>query len=409
MFGWCRKELGHVALASLVAMAIGTGGIVLPASADAAPVTLQRPVVSGEARDGALLSTTDGVWSGTPPLSYGYQWRRCDAAGAACSDIAGATGSTYRVTAADVGSTLRSKVTATDAAGSDYRSSAPTAVVQAAPICGAGGPNLLGITHVVWIWMENKSFDGIIGNTASAPYENYLAAACGLATNYSGVTHPSLPNYIAATSGGTQGVTDDLGPLSHPLDAVSIFEQVPSSKTYAEAMPENCALTDAYPYAAKHNPATYYTRIRSACSADNVPLGTPDAGALADDLASNALPAFSLVVPDRCNDMHDCSIATGDRWLQSWIGRIVASDAYRSGRTVVFLTWDEDDYSESNRVPAIVISPYTQPGARSDVAYDHYSLLRTTEELLGATPFLGRAAGATSMGPAFGFPASLAG
>ena len=81
------------------------------------------------------------------------------------------------------------------------------------------------IDHVIWIWMENKPYDAVIGSP-SAPYENQLAAACGLATNYHGVTHPSLPNYIAATSGGTQGIADDDPPSSHPLDVASIYSQV---------------------------------------------------------------------------------------------------------------------------------------------------------------------------------------
>jgi hypothetical protein len=373
------------------------------------PLTLRRPALSGTARDGELLSTSDGVWSGTPPISYAYQWRRCDATGAVCVDITGATASAYRLTWADIGYTIRSRVTATDAAGSDYRSSLPSAVVQAGSVCGGPTPAVPGITHVIWIWMENKSFDGIIGNSTSAPFENQLAAACGLATNYSGVTHPSLPNYIAATSGGTHGITDDDGPDSHQLDAMSLFEQVPSWKTYAESMPENCRLTNAYPYVVKHNPAAYYTRLRSGCATNDVPMGGTSGGALAGDLAAGTLPAFSLIVPDNCNDTHDCSVLTGDRWLQTWVGQIVAGPDYRAGRTVIFLTWDEDDYSQSNQIPMIVVSPYTTPGTRSELVLNHYSLLRATEELLGVPSYLGNAESAISLRPAFGLPGLLSG
>ncbi len=77
-----------------------------------APANTAAPVISGTPEDGQTLSTTNGSWSGTAPLSYGYQWRRCDAAGANCVDISGATGSSYSLVAADVGATIRVVVTA---------------------------------------------------------------------------------------------------------------------------------------------------------------------------------------------------------------------------------------------------------------------------------------------------------
>ena len=73
--------------------------------------------------------------------------------------------------------------------------------------------------------MENKPYGDVAGSSA-APYENRLAHACGLATNYHAVAHPSLPNYIAATSGGTQGIGDDGPPSAHPLGVASIYGQL---------------------------------------------------------------------------------------------------------------------------------------------------------------------------------------
>jgi hypothetical protein len=255
--------------------------------------------------------------------------------------------------------------------------------------------------HVVWIWMENHSYSQIVGNS-SAPYSNSLANGCGLATNYNAVTHPSLPNYIAATSGSTWGIADDNPPSSHPLAVNSIFQQASSAGSYEESMPSNCDLSSSGSYAVKHNPEAYYTNIRTACSSNNVPLGTTSSGAFLNALNSGTLPKFSFVTPNLCNDMHDCSIATGDAWLQSWVPRITASSSYQAGNTVVFITWDEDDGSSGNHVAAIVVSPYTTPGTKSTVSFTHYSLLRTTEELLGVPTFLGDAASATSMRSAFG-------
>jgi hypothetical protein len=217
--------------------------------------------------------------------------------------------------------------------------------------------------HVIWIWMENHSYSEIIGSSA-APYLNSLASGCGLATNYAAVTHPSLPNYIAATSGDTWGVADDNPPSSHPLAVDSIFQQAGSAGSYEESMPSNCALTSSGTYAVKHNPEAYYTNIRTACGIDNVPMGTTSSGAFATALSNGTLPKFTFVTPNLCNDMHDCS--------------------------------------SGNHIPLIVVSPYTAAGTRSGTAFTHYSLLRTTEQLLGITSFLGNAAAASSMRAAFG-------
>jgi hypothetical protein len=95
----------------------------------APPVNTAAPTVSGTARVGATLTTTNGSWTGAPPLTFAYRWRRCDSAGSNCADIANATASTYTLTVADFGSRLRSRVTATNADGSAQADSAPTAAV----------------------------------------------------------------------------------------------------------------------------------------------------------------------------------------------------------------------------------------------------------------------------------------
>jgi phosphatidylinositol-3-phosphatase len=267
--------------------------------------------------------------------------------------------------------------------------------------CGTKTARPATYAHVIWIWMENHGYSDVIGSSA-APYINSLATACGLATNYTAVTHPSLPNYIAATSGSTWGIADDNPPSSHPLAGTSIFQQAGSAGSYEESMPSNCDLTSSGTYAVKHNPEAYYTSIRSACASDNVAMGTTSSGAFATALSSGTLPRFSFVTPNLCNDMHDCSIQTGDAWLKSWVPKITGSAAYQAGNTVLFITWDEDDGQTGNHVATLVVSPYTTPGTRSGVAFTHYSLLRTTEELLGITTFLGNAASAGSMRAAFG-------
>jgi phosphatidylinositol-3-phosphatase len=268
-------------------------------------------------------------------------------------------------------------------------SSASTPRVSAKRPCGAARRPPRRYAHVVWIVMENKSYDEIIGSP-DAPYENQLAARCGSATNFRAETHPSLPNYLAMTSGSTQGVADDDPPAAHPLAAPSIFSQLgPGWRALQESMPANCALESAGEYAVKHNPAAYFTDIRPACATQDVPLGqSPDLRA-----------RFTFVTPNLCNDTHDCSVRAGDRWLRGFFGQIFRSPQYRAGGTAVFLTWDEG--SDSNRIATLVAAPAVRPGRRAGQAFNHYSLLRTTEEMLGLG-LIGNAARAPSMRRAFG-------
>ena len=269
--------------------------------------------------------------------------------------------------------------------------------------------------HVIWIWMENHSLGDIIGNTAQAPYLNSLASECGLATNYHNITHPSAPNYLAATSGVSQGSL----PVFSFLDcnesivcnmsgSASIFGQGETVRSYEESMPSNCDTSDSGEYAARHNPEVYYTSL-SACAADDVPYTQ-----LATDLAASTLPAFSFITPNLIDDMHDGTIAQGDSWLAANLPAILGSSEYASGSTAVFITFDEgsggsvaedcDDTGVTDTsciVPTLVISPSTPAGARSSTQYSHYSLLGTTEALLGL-PKLGQAASATTLTAAFG-------
>jgi phospholipase C len=278
------------------------------------------------------------------------------------------------------------------------------------------------IRHVVWIWLENHSYAQLIGEPGTgpaeeSPYLNGLAAGCGLATRYSGITHPSLPNYVAAVSGGTQGIRTDCAPDDCSTDAPSLFGQLQQAgktwRVYEEDMPAPCAMGDTALYVAKHNPATYFDDAGRRCEAWDVPYGSPGSGGFADQLVSGALPAFTMLVPNMCNDDHDCPPSSGDRWLRGVVGSIAQSGLYRAGRLALFITWDEGDgdqkdidclarpHDEGCHVATVVVSAATPRGARSDTSYSHYSLLRTTEELLGL-PLLGAARGAPSLAPAFG-------
>lgn len=114
-----------------------------------APANTSPPTISGTAQQGQTLTATSGSWSGTTPLAYTYQWQRCNSAGSSCAAIGGATSSTQALVAADVGSTMRVLVTATNTAGSAQGTSAATAVVTAlTPPANTAAPQLSGTVRL---------------------------------------------------------------------------------------------------------------------------------------------------------------------------------------------------------------------------------------------------------------------
>ncbi len=238
------------------------------------------------------------------------------------------------------------------------------------------------------------------------PFLAGLADEFGRTTAYRAVTHPSLPNYLAVAGGSTFGVMDDGSPSSHPIQGASVFDAViaagRTAKTYAEAMPEPCALEPVGRYAVKHNPWAYFSSStsRDDCRRFDVPAGGPANGALRDDVDGGALPTVGLLVPDLCNDGHDCPLSTADEWLRQWLPVIMDGPDYRAGDLAVIVTFDEDDYTADNVVLTVVIAPmvsHVVVGA----PLTHYSLSRYLAELGGAAP-LGKAVTAASLGTAFG-------
>jgi len=311
------------------------------------------------------------------------------------------------------------------AASADARPDAPHAVARTPqPLCGALSGQPAAVTRVIVIVMENHSYGDLIGPAGSAaaaraPYLNgTLKKGCGLATNYHAVTHPSLPNYIALVAGTTGGISSDCTACT--TSAGSLFEQLRQNgrgwRVFAESMPSNCSGAGTSRYVKRHNPPTYFPRLAADCARWDVAMGGAPAGGFATALRNDWLRAYTMVVPDMCNDMHDCPIAPGDAWLSRWIPRIAATASYQQGHTVVLLTWDEGEGTgyvggvdclahlgnPSCHVPALVISATTPAGARSATLFSHYSLLRTAQALLGMPRFLGRAATSAGMRRAFG-------
>ena len=279
---------------------------------------------------------------------------------------------------------------------------------QAAP-CGylRGRPK---VDQVMLVWEENHAYSSIIGNPA-APEINRLASECGLATNYYSIGHPSLPNYLAMTSGlpyASWPWTTDCDPQGGCVTgAASIFSELAEKgrqwRSYAESMGASCGLASYGTYAAKHNPAVYYTMARADCRRWDQPMGTPSRGALRAELRRGPTVALTTLSPNVDDDMHDGTVGQADSWLASWLPQVVSSPAYRSGRLAVVVVWDEGTGSgatEQSHVPLVVMSASTPRGARSAAFLDDYSVLHVICQLTGV-PQLNQAARAPSFVSSF--------
>jgi hypothetical protein len=237
-------------------------------------------------------------------------------------------------------------------------------------------------THVVFVVFENHEATAIAGNS-SAPTFNALARRYARVADYEAVAHPSLPNYLALVSGSTQGISSDC--TDCVVHARSLADTLGAAgktwKTYAEDLPyPGFTGGSAGRYAKKHNPFLYFRNVvDSRARRDRVVPCTQ----LARDLAGHRLPDFSLVIPNLCDDMHDCSVVTGDAWLKAHVVPLLHSPELRGG--VVFVVFDEgtSDAGGGGRVEALALGPTVRRGSRFPRATNHYGLLRTIEDAWG--------------------------
>jgi hypothetical protein len=258
----------------------------------------------------------------------------------------------------------------------------------------AGAARAAAKSHVVVIVMENHEYGQVIGN-GQAPYTNRLARRYGLATASYGVSHPSLPNYLALTGGSTFGINDDCTDCH--VGARNIADQLEAKHlswgAYMEGLPQTCFKGGGSGrYAKRHNPFAYYDDI-----ADNP-------SRCSHIVASNRmnpkrLPSYSFLSPDVCNDTHDCDVQTGDRYLAKVVPKLLKG---LGPHGFLVLTYDEGESSggccsgaKGGRIPTIVAGPDVKRGARLRTPVDHYGTLRTIEDAFGLPP-LGRASCACS-------------
>jgi phosphatidylinositol-3-phosphatase len=261
------------------------------------------------------------------------------------------------------------------------------AVALAIGVAGAAAAPAIAATRpVVVIVMENKSYDNIVGS-ADAPFINKTMIAHGvLATNYHANVPVSLRDYLAMTAGITDSTA--AGPSEN------IFHQLQTSgqswAEYMESMPSPCFTgrsagdapgTSDPLYTIGHNPAIHFQNIKSqaaTCRSHLLPYSS---------FTPEALPSFSFVVPNQCNDMHSrCAgksqVRTGDDWLAANVPAMV------SGGATVILTWDE-----SSGAQHVVTVTYGVGQGKDARAYTHFNLLAGLEQRFGL-PAVNKAVGA---------------
>jgi hypothetical protein len=245
--------------------------------------------------------------------------------------------------------------------------------------------------HVVVVVLENHAYSQIIGSS-SAPYINSLAKGGANLTQMYAETHPSQPNYYAMFSGKTQGITDDsCVKIGFSSAANLASETIAAGKTWAsynEGLPSQGSTVcsnSTNKYAQKHNPWFGFSNVPTSTAKTMAQFPTD----------YTTLPKMSFVVPNLCNDMHDCSVTTGDTWLKNKLGAYATWA--KSNNSLLIITTDEDNKLSGNRIATVVYGAHVTAGSSSSTTYNHYNLLRTLEDMVGSSTHAGNAASASDI------------
>jgi acid phosphatase len=278
----------------------------------------------------------------------------------------------------------------------------PTAPAAAPGTSGQPTPSTGPFDHVVLVVEENEGAEDVIGNPAM-PYLNRLASQYGLATEYYANTHPSIGNYFMLTVGRIVTNSDTYSGIVTDDNIVrQLLAAGKTWKSYAEDLPSvGYTGGDTGRYARRHNVfALLSDVVNSPTQVRNLVPFTQ----FSADLSASALPNYSFVVPNLCNDGHDCPLEIADGWLQSNIGQLFASSQFqRDGLLIIVFdeATDRDQRRGGGRVAWIAASAKSKRAYRSANVYQHESTLRLTAESLGLTTAPNLASTAASMGEFF--------
>jgi hypothetical protein len=233
--------------------------------------------------------------------------------------------------------------------------------------------------------VEENHGDKSIINSREASYIHSLASQYSYAAGYYAIGHPSLPNYLIMTSGKDWGIRKSCTPDQEncSTNATNIADLVESAglswKAYYEDMPGVCWKSNTDLYYTDYNPFVYYTDIsedENRCAQHDVPLTQLQA----DLQTTKSLPDLVFISPNSCNDMHNCPISTGDKWLAKTATEILDSPAFTKQNSLLVVTWDESEKKNSdNNIALIMVGPRVRKSYTSQNYYNHIDLLKTIE------------------------------
>lgn len=246
--------------------------------------------------------------------------------------------------------------------------------------------------HVVMVLEENHSYSSVIGSS-SMPYLNSLANKYTLATNYYANTHPSIGNYFMLTTGKI--VTNNDG-YTGTVTADNIVRRILTAgktwKSYAENLPSTGYIGgDVYPYSKHHNPFAYLSDV---VNSSNQRQNLVSFAQFKTDRDANQLPDYSFVIPNMCNDSHDCSLATADNWLKTNIAPLLTTAPFQAGGDgLLMIVFDESTRSDiahgGGHIVMVVVGPRVKRAYKSTKFYQHQSALRTALKAMGISVYPG--------------------
>jgi acid phosphatase len=255
--------------------------------------------------------------------------------------------------------------------------------------------------HVMIVVMENHTYDEV----RVLPYISTLISNYTSFSQSNAVDHPSQPNYLALWAASTLGISNDTCPPGgSPFTDANLGSSCEAAgltwKSYCENLPAVgstvCESADAQ-YKRKHHPCPDFANLDHARECPY--------GQLAADIAAGALPALSFVVPNMCNDMHDCSTTIGDTWLSNNLPAMISAVGPHG---LVILTWDETERNGKNHILTVFAGPVVKPNYVSSQPITHYTVVRTICDALGFSPFA-NASTATPPGDVWNLPTAAVG
>jgi len=270
----------------------------------------------------------------------------------------------------------------------------------------AAGPGASSFGHVVLVIEENHNYSNVIG-AGTMPFLDSLAQQNALATQYYANTHPSIGNYFMLVVGDTVTNNDS---YTGTITADNLIRRLVAAgktwKSYAEGLPSAGYTGKGVVgrYASRHNPVVYLSDVVNdpQQAANVVPFAS-----FATDIANGNLPQFSLVIPDLCNDAHDCTLGVADGWLEANLAALLNSAVFKQDGLLI-VTFDEAASSDvtngGGRIAWVAVGARVKKSFQSATLYQHQSTLRLIAQGLGVTTYPGLAGSAPDMMEFFAAP-----